>query len=265
MKIAVSGKGGVGKTTIAGVLARTLVHRGFKVLAIDADPNANLALSLGISPNMAEKIVPISENADLIEEKTGVRPGSSGSVFRLSFRVDDILDNFSLKSPDGVNLLVMGAVKAAGGGCMCSANALVRSLLRYLLVKRDEAVVVDMEAGTEHLGRGTAEAVDVMLVVTEANLKALETAKRVYKLSEELGIKRIFIVGNKVVGPSDEDMIRRFCDDNDLPLLELIPYDEEMRQADARGDTLIDFSSSSKGISAIQKMGEKLLKTKGKS
>ena len=255
-----SGKGGVGKTTIAGVLARTLVHVGFRILAIDADPNANLALTLGIPPSEAEKIVPISENADLIEEKTGVRPESYGGVFRLSFKVDDIFDNFSLRSPDGVYLLVMGAVKSAGGGCMCPANALVRSLLRHLLMKRDEAVVVDMEAGTEHLGRGTAEFVDVMLVVTEANLKALETAKKVYKLSKELRIREVFIVGNKVAGPSDEDMIRQFCNDSFLPLLELIPYDEEMRRADAQGKALIDFPSPSKGMFAIQKMSEKLLK-----
>lgn len=265
MKIAVSGKGGVGKTMIAGILARTLVQKGFRVLAIDADPNANLALTLGIPPSEAGKIVPLSENADLIEKKTGVKPESYGGVFRLSFAVDDIFDNFSIRSPDGVYLLVMGVVKSAGGGCMCPANALVRALLRHLLMKRTEAVVVDMEAGTEHLGRGTAESVDAMLVVAEANLKALETAKKVYNLSKELGIREAFIVGNKVAGPLDEDMIRQFCDDNGLPLLDLIPYDEEMRRADAQGKSLVDFSSPSKGMLAIQKMGEKLLKIHGKS
>ena len=259
MKIAVSGKGGTGKTTISAILARTFMQRGFKVLAIDADPNANLALSLGIPPEEAEKITPISENSDLIEEKTGVRPESYGTVFRLSFRVDDIVEKFSVDSPEGIHLLVMGAVRSAGQGCMCPANALVRALLRYLLTKREEVVVVDMVAGLEHLGRGTVEYVDAMLIVSEASLKSLETAKRIYKLSKEMGLKKVFSVGNKVIDDSDERMIRQFFEDNKIPLLGLIPYDEEIRRTDAKGGTVIDISNPTAGVLSMMRIGEMLL------
>ena len=256
MKIAVSGKGGVGKTTISGALARFFAKKRFKVLAIDADPNSNLAFSLGISPLKAEGIIPISDNADLIEKKTGVKPETYGSVFRLSFRVDDILENFSIRSPENIGLLVMGTVKSPGQGCTCPANAVVRALLRYLLTRRDEVVIVDMEAGTEHLGRGTAKSVDAMLIVSEPSLKALETVKRIYNLTKEMGVPRIFIVGNKVTDQNDVETIVRFCETNEFPLLDLLPYDNIIRKADIDG-TLIGFDSPM--MKKIRNIGEKLL------
>jgi CO dehydrogenase maturation factor len=259
MKIAVSGKGGTGKTTISAILARAFMQRGFKVLAIDADPNANLALSLGIPPEEAEKIIPISENSNLIEEKTGVKPESYGMVFRLSFRVDDIVEKFSVNSPEGVPLLTMGVVRSAGEGCMCPANALIRALLRHLLTKRKEVVVVDMVAGLEHLGRGTVEYVDAILIVSDANLKSLETAKRIYRLSKDMGLKKVFSVGNKVIDDSDERVIRQFFADNAIPLLGLIPYDEEIRRTDAKGGTLIDISNPTSGVLSMMRIGEILL------
>jgi len=259
MKIAVSGKGGVGKTSITGILAQALVQKGLKVLAIDADPNPNLALTLGIPIAQARKIVPISQNMDLIEEKTGVRPNDFRGLYRLSFTVNDIFDKFSIRSPSGVNLLVMGTVGSAGSGCMCPANALIRALLRHLLMKKDHAVVVDMEAGTEHLGRGTSEFIDVMIVVTEPSVKALETTKKIFDLSTQLGIPQVLIVGNKVTSFSDEAIILQFCKQNDLSLLELVPYDENIKQADALGKPLMNFSQKSKGILAIQKMCTKIV------
>lgn len=138
---------------------------------------------------------------------------------------------------------------------MCPANALIRAVLRYLLTKRDEVVIVDLEAGVEHLGRGTAEHVDVMLIVTEANLKSLETTKRICRLSREMGIKTIFAVGNKVVDQVDEERTEEFCRANGIPLLGLIPYDEEIRKSDARGAML---DTRSKGLLSIQQLGEKL-------
>ena len=189
MKIAVSGKGGVGKTTVSAILARTFVEKGLKVLAIDADPSVNLPLSLGVPVEATAAIQPIAENADLVTEKTGVRPDTYGGVFRLSFRVDDLVDRFAVTTPSGVYLLVMGAVRSAGQGCMCPANSLVRTLLRHLLTERDEVVVVDLVAGIEHLGRGTAAHVDTMLIVSEPSLKSLETARRVFTLSKEAGIE----------------------------------------------------------------------------
>jgi CO dehydrogenase maturation factor len=259
MKIAVSGKGGTGKTTTAALLARTFMQRGFKVLAIDADPNTTLAFSLGITPEEADKIIPISENSNLIEEKTGVKPSSYGSLFRLSFRVDDIVQKFSVESPVGVPLLVMGAVRSAGQGCMCPANTLIRALLRHLLTKREEVVVVDMVAGVEHLGRGTVKHIDVMLIVCEPNLKSLETAKRIFKLSKEMGLRNIFSIGNKVCDDTDGQRIQQYCQKNKIPLLGLIPYDEEIKRTDATGETVIDISNPTIGVKSIIQIGEQLL------
>ena len=256
MKIAVSGKGGVGKTLVAGVLAEFLVRRGFKVLAIDADPAPNLALTLGIPLDEANKIVPISENKELIESKT--KTGFAG-VYRLSFTVDDIIEKFAVKSPYGVNLLVMGTVRSAGEGCTCPANAVIRALLQHLLVTRDEAVVMDMEAGVEHMGRGTARHVDTMLIVADPGMKSLETAKRIYGLANEAGLKRVFLVGNKVASTKGEQSVKKFATRNRIPLLELIPYDDMLLKADMRGETPLKHAEDSKSLAAIYKLGERLL------
>ena len=259
MKIAVSGKGGVGKTFISGVLAGYFAKKGFKVMAIDADPSPNLALTLGIPIEEANQIVPISENSELLDSKTRTDyPG----VYRLSFTVDDIVENNGMKSPYGVNLLVMGTVKSAGEGCTCSANAVIRELLRHLIVERDEVVVVDMEAGVEHLGRGTASQVDIMIVVADSSRKSLEIAKKIYGLANEAGIKKVFIVGNRVRDSEEKELITDFTEKNGLPLLALIPYDETVLKADRVGETPLKYAETSKGITAIQGIGEKLLQNK---
>jgi len=257
MKIAVAGKGGVGKTLVAGVLAEFLTNRGFTVLAIDADPSPNLALTLGISAAEANKIVPISENTSLIESQT--QTGVPG-VYNLSFTVEDIVDRFSVKTPFGVNLLVMGTVPYAGGGCMCPANTVIRALLHHLIVKRKEAVVMDMEAGVEHMGRATAEHVDTMLVVTDSSAKSMETAKKLKALAEELGIKKVLLIGNKVKAHEEARLIEDFADKNSMSLLGLIPYDEHVLKADMKGETPLKDAEESKSVTAIHEMGEKLLK-----
>ena len=255
MKIAVSGKGGVGKTLVAGALAYSFVKKGFKTIAIDADPSPNLALTLGVSLEKAREIVPISENRPLIESKTGTE---FSGVYRLSFAVDDVVHDFSVETPYGVNLVVMSTVKSMGSGCTCPANAVIRALLRYLIVERDEAVVVDMEAGIEHLGRGTASHVDTMLVVTDPTVKSLEIAKRIYYLAEDAGIKQIFLVGNKIANEVEGDSIRKFAENNDMLLLNLIPFDKKVLRGEMRGETPLR-NEQSKAIRSIEELGKKLI------
>src|SRR4030065_2719309 len=213
MKIAVSGKGGVGKTLIAGGLARGFAERGLKTMAIDADSSPNLAMTLGLSPEEARRIVPISENKELVESKTST--GYSG-VYRLSYTVDDIVREYSVSTPFGVNLIVMGTVKAMESGCMCAPNAVIRALLRHLIVERDEAVVLDLEAGVEHIGRGTARQVDDLLIVADSNLKSLEIAKHIYDLASKAGMKRLYLVGNRVMNSAQEEAIRSFAGNDEL-------------------------------------------------
>ena len=241
---------------MAGALAYFLSKKGFRVLAIDADSSPNLALTLGISAEQAAKIVPISENQELIRAKTETPyPG----VYRLSFTVDDIVRDFAVKSPFNINLLVMGTIRAAGEGCACNANALVRSLMRHLIVERDEAVVMDMEAGVEHMGRGTTKHVDTMLIITDSSLKSLETAKRIHALATEAGIKRVFLVGNKVAEKDEEDTIRRFALEDSLVLLDLIPNDKQISRAERKGETPLSYAKSSTGLRVIGRVCERLL------
>jgi len=256
VKIAVSGKGGVGKTLVSGTLAGYFAKKGFKVMAIDADPSPNLALTLGITIEEANKIVPISENAELLNSKTRTDyPG----VFKLHFTVDDIIEENGMKSPYGVNLLVMGTIKSAGGGCACGANAVIRELLRHMIVERDEIVVVDMEAGVEHMGRGTASQVDIMLIVVDSSRKSLEIAKKLSGFAHEAGIKNVLIVGNRVRDPEEKELIADFTTKNGLQLLALIPYDDTIVKADRVGEAPLRYAETSEGVKAIQSIGEQLL------
>jgi CO dehydrogenase maturation factor len=256
MKVAVSGKGGVGKTLIAGGLASGFVARGLKTIAIDADSSPNLALTLGLTAEEARKIVPVSENKELVESKTGT--GYSG-VYRLSFTVDDIVRDYAVSTPFGVNLIVMGTVKAMDSGCMCAPNAVIRAMLRHLIVERAEAVVLDLEAGVEHIGRGTARRVDVLLIVADSNLKSLEIAKHIYDLAAKAGMKHLYLVGNRVMNPAQEEAIKRFADENDLPILALIPFDSKVTDADMFGETPLKHKEI-EAVRAIDNICELLLK-----
>jgi CO dehydrogenase maturation factor len=236
-------------------LAVSFIKRGLNTMAIDADSSPNLAMTLGLSAEEASKIVPLSENKTLIESKTGT--GYSG-VFRLSFSVDDVVRDFSVKTPFGVNLIVMGTVQSMGSGCTCPANALIRALMRYLVVERDEAVVLDMEAGVEHMGRGTARQVDYMLIVTDANSKSFETANHIRELATGAGMKRVFLVGNKVANKAQEAIIEDFSRKKGAKLLGFIPFDETVPEAEMRGQTPLGHRSS-KALAAIEELCEKLV------
>lgn len=255
MKVAVSGKGGVGKTLIAAGLAYSFANKGLKTIAIDADSSPNLALTLGLAPEEARKIVPISENKTLIESKTGT--GYSG-VYRLSFSVDDVSKDYSVETPLGVNLVVMGTVRSMGSGCTCPANAVIRALLRHLVVERNEAVVLDMEAGVEHIGRATAQHVDVMLIVVNANMKSLETAKHIHDLSTKADLKQVFLVGNKIEDTRQKESVAGFAEKNGLKVLDFVPFDQKVVEAEMLGETPLGYKECD-ALQAIEGISEKLM------
>ncbi len=239
LKIAVSGKGGVGKTTVAGVLARLFAKAGARVVAVDADPDSNLASILGIPLRKRETIVPLSKMYDLIEERTGTRPGTSfGGVFKLNPKVDDLLDKYGVEGEDNVKLLVLGSIKSASSGCFCPENALLKNLMRHLLFREDEILVLDMEAGIEHLGRGTTKRVDVLLVVVEPGQRSIETAGRIKELAMQLGIKKVAAVLNKVRTEEEAALVAEGLKKIDLPLITSLPYDEGIAQADLKGTAI---------------------------
>jgi CO dehydrogenase maturation factor len=237
MKIAVTGKGGVGKTTLSSVLARAFSEDGNRVLAVDADPDANLAQALGISQEKIAGIKPIAAMSDLIEERTGAKPGAGGSIFKLNPKVDDIPDDYSYEHK-GIKLLVMGRAKAGGAGCYCPENVLLKSLMRHIILRRGEVVILDMEAGIEHLTRGTSGSVDAFIVVVEPGGRSVQTARQVKELANDLGIKKVYVVGNKVRGDLDREFVR-----NSLPGMELLgfmSYSEEIIEADLHARDVFD-------------------------
>jgi CO dehydrogenase maturation factor len=256
MKVAVSGKGGVGKTLIAGGIARGFVERGLKTMAIDADSSPNLGLTLGLSVEETRKIVPISENKELVESKTST--GYSG-VYRLQFTVDDIVRDYSVPTPLGVNLIVMGTVQSMGAGCLCAPNAVIRALLRHLVVERDEAVVLDLEAGVEHIGRGTARQVDALLVIADSNLKSLEIAKHIHDMAKAAGMRQLYLVGNRVMNDEQKEVIQNFAEKNSLSILSFVPFDQKVIEADMLGYTPLKNKEIS-AVGAIDVICELLLK-----
>ena len=239
MKLAIAGKGGVGKTTISASLARLLGSKGERIFAIDADPNANLALSLGFSRQEAEAITPITEMRELIKERTGVEPGSVGAYFTLNPQVDDLPDRFKLER-EGVMFLQVGSMKEPSAGCYCPENALLKSLLMNLVLQRDETVILDMEAGFEHLTRGTAQAFDAMVIVVEPSVQSVLTAARIRALADKTGITNVYYVGNMVRDDEDRAFIERELAGSIV--IGYVSYSEEVRSALRRGMAPFDAS-----------------------
>jgi len=241
MKIAVTGKGGVGKTTLSAVLARLYAEEGRRVLAADVDPDANLGLALGFSEEELEKLKPISEMGALIAERTGSGKENFGKLFKLNPKVDDIPDRFSIEK-NGVKLLIMGTVETGGSGCVCPEHVLLKRVVSNLIVNRDEVVILDMEAGLEHLGRGTTDFVDRFIVVIEPGARSVQTYKKVKQLAADIGVAKISVVANKIRSEEDREFLQARIPQAEL--LGFISYNEDVIGADRKGCSPYDTGGS---------------------
>ena len=239
MKIAITGKGGVGKTTFAATLARMYADERRPVLAADADPAANLGLALGFTEEELDSIVPISKMRKLVEERTGA--DEFNKIFRMNPKVDDIPDKFA-KTCNGVKLLVLGTVETGGSGCVCPEHVMLKRIINHLMLRSNDVVVLDMEAGLEHLGRGTTSGMDEFVVVIEPGARSVQTYKNVKRLANDLGVKQVRVVANKVRSADDEEYIRSKIPADDL--LGFIHYNSEVIDADRQGRSPYDFSQT---------------------
>lgn len=231
MKLAVAGKGGVGKTTFSGTLAKIFSKKGYQVLAIDADPSTNLHTSLGL-----ENPTPIYKLKDMIEDRAVMAPG----IFNLNPTVNDVPELYASRG-ENIALLVMGTVEAGGEGCICPESSFLKALIRHAVLKREELLILDTEAGVEHLGRNVAEGFDMLLIIAEPSVKAVETANRIHELSMDIGVRRVYGIGNKTMQREDEEFITEKLV---FPTLGFIPYDKTVLLADREGHPLINYPDS---------------------
>jgi CO dehydrogenase maturation factor len=237
MKLAITGKGGVGKTTLSALLAQAYADARCDVLAVDADPSPCLAGALGFPDELRAKLHPISEMDELIEERTGAKPGTVGGFFTLNPRVDDIPERFSVLHR-GVRLLEMGSVDTGGSGCICPESAMLKTLFTHLLFRKDDVLLLDMYAGVEHLGRATVDFVDAMLVVVEPTRRSLGTAVQIKKLANDIGLTKLWLVGNKVRNNDEAKFLE--TETPGMPLLGFLPADLKVQEADRLGIPVYD-------------------------
>ena len=239
MKLAISGKGGVGKTTFTALLSQVYANEGRTVLAVDADPSPCLAGALGFPPDLQAKLHPIAEMDALIEERTGAKPGTVGGFFTINPRVDDIPERFSVVYR-GVRLLEMGSVETGGSGCICPESAMLKTLFTHLLFRKDDVLIMDMYAGVEHLGRGTVDFVDALIIVVEPTRRSLGTAAQIKKLAEDIKLERVWLVANKISQPEEIEFIK--SESPNIPLLGTLPIDPGVITADRIGAAVYDYS-----------------------
>ncbi|WFD09477.1 carbon monoxide dehydrogenase accessory protein CooC [Tepidibacter hydrothermalis] len=253
MKIAVTGKGGVGKTTFSAMLSRIYADEGYRVLSVDADPDANLALALGFPQKLIDEIVPISEMKNLVEERTSAEAGTFAKMFKLNPKVDDIPDRYC-KEYNGVGVLTMGTVDTGGSGCVCPEHVLLKRLTSHLILQNKDVVVMDMEAGIEHLARGTAQGVDAFIVVVEPGERSLQTYRKVKKLGEDIGVQKVWVVANKIRNEKDEYFILDNVKKEEL--LGFIYYNEDVINSDR--SNLSPYDNSEKTREEIKYIKQKI-------
>ncbi len=232
MKLAISGKGGVGKTTLSALLAQAYADAGRKVLAVDADPSPCLAGAWGFPEELRAQLHPIAEMDDLIEERTGAKPGTRGGFFTINPRVDDIPDRFSV-TYRGVQLLEMGSVDTGGSGCICPESAMLKTLFTHLLFRKDEMLILDMYAGVEHLGRATVDFVDALIIMVEPTRRSLGTAAQIKQLATDIGLTRFWLVGNKIRNEEEETFLKN--ETPGIPVLGFLAADLKVQEADRLG------------------------------
>ena len=243
MKIAITGKGGVGKTTFSSMIARMFADEGFRVVAVDADPDANLALALGFPREVYESIEPISEMKKLVSERTATSEGTFNKMFKLNPKVHDIPQKYC-KEHNGVGLLTLGSVDTGGSGCVCPEHVLLKRLCSHLILQNNDVVVMDMEAGIEHLGRGTAQGVDAFIVVVEPGERSLQTYRKVKKLGNDIGVKKVYVVGNKMRDEDDIEFIKSNLEDGES--LGFIHYNQQVIDSDRANQSPYDISETTR-------------------
>lgn len=256
MKLAVVGKGGAGKTTLAAALARWFAKTGRSVLAVDADPDGNLASALGVPEERLPR--PIAQMRDLVLERTGAQDEGAGLMFKLNPDVDDLPERYSVDA-GGVRLFVLGTVETGGKGCMCPEGAVLKALMQHLLLRVPDTVILDMEAGLEHMGRASARGVDAMIAVVEPGLRSVQTAMRIERLARDIGMEEIFVVVNKIRSEHEYDALRGNL--GDQPVIGMLPYSQELARADLEGRS-IDVGDRA-FLEAVERLGEALEKQEG--
>ncbi len=252
MKIAVCGKGGVGKTTISGLLCRSLGSKGISVLAIDGDPNPNLALTLGIDPKATMPRALTSKLLELYEKEDGKK------YAKLKVPLAEVIDAYGIKTNDNVTLIAVGQPEHAATGCMCGIHTTVREIIHTALEESEQVTLLDLEASLEQMKRGTSKYVDVLLCVVEPYYRSMEAVARFQRLGKELEIKNIVAVANKVKNKEDEEAIRQFCAQTDLPVIAVIPFDSIISEADKGGSLDMNAIDHSPALQAINQLGTDL-------